>query len=367
MAELSIDPDYLRRLIVKVRAFMAKEETDIPDDGSNPVDDALTLGACKTRRTTSAARRWWRRSTGSSPPAGRTRGSDVARPRRRRARGVERACRARHRAPRGADRELSARPPAASPITDSTAWSGSALAASSPTTIASKGGPARNAGPPLSTTCRRRLSPRTAGKAAGSALELAPGMPLGVEGLGVAVPPAGRCGMPPPIGLGRPRRRCRPQSRLRRRTRARLAALRGCRHCGRSGLRRCIAGFGAATLPRLPASSLQPASWPLPVLPLACAPPASSPRLRAVPCARAAFRRQASLPPSRCAVVLRAAVSAGGSSSAPGPSSWRWSSSLPARAALARRGGLFRELVFLLVVRFFPLVFVAMVLLRFSI
>gem|GEM_PF-1518846 len=34
--------DYLRRLIVKVRAFMAKEETDIPDDGSNPTDDALT-------------------------------------------------------------------------------------------------------------------------------------------------------------------------------------------------------------------------------------------------------------------------------------------------------------------------------------
>jgi hypothetical protein len=42
MADFSIDPDYLRRLIVKVRAFMAKEETDIPDDGSNPTDDALT-------------------------------------------------------------------------------------------------------------------------------------------------------------------------------------------------------------------------------------------------------------------------------------------------------------------------------------
>ena len=34
MAELSIDPDYLRRLIVKVRSFMGKEETDIPDEGS---------------------------------------------------------------------------------------------------------------------------------------------------------------------------------------------------------------------------------------------------------------------------------------------------------------------------------------------
>jgi hypothetical protein len=41
MAELSIDPDYVRRLIVKVRAFMAKEATEIPDDGSNATDDAL--------------------------------------------------------------------------------------------------------------------------------------------------------------------------------------------------------------------------------------------------------------------------------------------------------------------------------------
>ena len=45
MAELSIDPDYLRRLVVKVRSFMAKEETDIPDDGSNPIDDEVPLGA----------------------------------------------------------------------------------------------------------------------------------------------------------------------------------------------------------------------------------------------------------------------------------------------------------------------------------
>jgi len=45
MAELSIDPDYLRRLIVKVRSFMGKEETDIPDDGSNPIDDEVPLGA----------------------------------------------------------------------------------------------------------------------------------------------------------------------------------------------------------------------------------------------------------------------------------------------------------------------------------
>ena len=45
MAELSIDPDYVRHLIVKVRSFMAKEETDLPDDGSNPIDDEVPIGA----------------------------------------------------------------------------------------------------------------------------------------------------------------------------------------------------------------------------------------------------------------------------------------------------------------------------------
>jgi hypothetical protein len=45
MAELSIDPTYLRHLIVKVRAFMGKESTDIPDDASNPIDDALPPSA----------------------------------------------------------------------------------------------------------------------------------------------------------------------------------------------------------------------------------------------------------------------------------------------------------------------------------
>ena len=45
MAKLSIDPDYLRRLVVKVRSFMGKEETDLPDDGSNPIDDEVPLGA----------------------------------------------------------------------------------------------------------------------------------------------------------------------------------------------------------------------------------------------------------------------------------------------------------------------------------
>jgi hypothetical protein len=45
MAALSIDPDYLRHLIVKVRSFMAKEDTDLPDDGSNPIDDEMPPGA----------------------------------------------------------------------------------------------------------------------------------------------------------------------------------------------------------------------------------------------------------------------------------------------------------------------------------
>jgi hypothetical protein len=45
MAVLTIDPDYVRHLIVKVRSFMAKEETDLPDDGSNPIDDELPIGA----------------------------------------------------------------------------------------------------------------------------------------------------------------------------------------------------------------------------------------------------------------------------------------------------------------------------------
>jgi Protein of unknown function (DUF3775) len=39
-AELSIDPDYLRILIVKVRAFMGREATVMPDDASNPTEDA---------------------------------------------------------------------------------------------------------------------------------------------------------------------------------------------------------------------------------------------------------------------------------------------------------------------------------------
>lgn len=39
MADLSIDADYLRTLIVKVRAFMGKELTEVPDEASNAIDD----------------------------------------------------------------------------------------------------------------------------------------------------------------------------------------------------------------------------------------------------------------------------------------------------------------------------------------
>lgn len=45
MATLSIDPDYLRRLVVKVRSFMGKEAPELPDDGSNPTDDELPSSA----------------------------------------------------------------------------------------------------------------------------------------------------------------------------------------------------------------------------------------------------------------------------------------------------------------------------------
>ena len=45
MATLSIDPGYLRRLVVKVRSFMGKEATELPDEGSNPTDDELPSSA----------------------------------------------------------------------------------------------------------------------------------------------------------------------------------------------------------------------------------------------------------------------------------------------------------------------------------
>ena len=45
MATLSIDPDYLRRLILKVRSFMGKEAMEVPDEGSNPTDDEMPSSA----------------------------------------------------------------------------------------------------------------------------------------------------------------------------------------------------------------------------------------------------------------------------------------------------------------------------------
>jgi len=42
---LSLDPDYLRRLVLKVRAFMGKEDTEVPDEGSNPTDDEMPSSA----------------------------------------------------------------------------------------------------------------------------------------------------------------------------------------------------------------------------------------------------------------------------------------------------------------------------------
>ena len=45
MATLSIDPGYLRRLVVKVRSFMGKEATELPDEGSNPTDDEMPSSA----------------------------------------------------------------------------------------------------------------------------------------------------------------------------------------------------------------------------------------------------------------------------------------------------------------------------------
>jgi hypothetical protein len=45
MTALSIDPGYLRRLIVKVRSFMGKEAQDVADDASNPTDDEMPASA----------------------------------------------------------------------------------------------------------------------------------------------------------------------------------------------------------------------------------------------------------------------------------------------------------------------------------
>jgi hypothetical protein len=42
---LTIDPDYLRRLVLKVRSFMGKEAAELPDEASNPIDDEMPSSA----------------------------------------------------------------------------------------------------------------------------------------------------------------------------------------------------------------------------------------------------------------------------------------------------------------------------------
>jgi hypothetical protein len=42
---LTIDPGYLRRLVVKVRSFMGKEASELPDEASNPTDDEMPSSA----------------------------------------------------------------------------------------------------------------------------------------------------------------------------------------------------------------------------------------------------------------------------------------------------------------------------------
>jgi hypothetical protein len=51
MAELSIDPDYLRMLILKVRGLMAKEAVSVPDDASNEIDDDMPASALQDEQS----------------------------------------------------------------------------------------------------------------------------------------------------------------------------------------------------------------------------------------------------------------------------------------------------------------------------
>jgi hypothetical protein len=53
MAELSIDPDYLRHLIVKVRSFMAKS----PMKAQTRSMTRCRSAPCRMRKTISAAKR----------------------------------------------------------------------------------------------------------------------------------------------------------------------------------------------------------------------------------------------------------------------------------------------------------------------
>jgi hypothetical protein len=41
MNELTVDIDFLRMLILKIRSIQAKEDVDIPEPGGNPTDDEI--------------------------------------------------------------------------------------------------------------------------------------------------------------------------------------------------------------------------------------------------------------------------------------------------------------------------------------
>ena len=85
---VTLNPEFLRSLILKLRAVMAQEELVSPDSGSNASDDEgpATLQDSPDNLTRDEIDR---RDRGSrARPAGRAGGADVDRPRRHGARGV---------------------------------------------------------------------------------------------------------------------------------------------------------------------------------------------------------------------------------------------------------------------------------------
>ena len=62
MASLSIDPDYVRRLVLKVRSFMGKEATEVPDGAPTRPTTRCHRQRSRKKVTISVARRWWKRS-----------------------------------------------------------------------------------------------------------------------------------------------------------------------------------------------------------------------------------------------------------------------------------------------------------------
>jgi len=142
MAEISIDPDYLRHLVVKVRSFMAKEETDIPDDGSNPIDDEVPLGALQDEEDDLSREEVIEEIQGLTP---RQQAELVALMWLGRDDGDPRSGTSLWRAPSSATRcrpKIICLITQRSPSIGSTAWSGSALAAWSATPRDNEGEPA---------------------------------------------------------------------------------------------------------------------------------------------------------------------------------------------------------------------------------